>query len=118
MNTSYPEDADGDVLNAMAESGVDMTQPITIEFVIDAPDEQRAKAIEADLAAADHPATAEYEDGDAEEGIDPGWVVMVELEMVPDYQSIMNLQEKLKSLAAVHGGQVDGWGAMVDSPED
>ena len=35
MNTSYPEDADGDVLKAMAESGVDMTQPLTIEFVID-----------------------------------------------------------------------------------
>lgn len=118
MNTSYPEDADGDVLNAMAESGVDMTQQITIEFVIDAPDEQRAKAIEADLTTAGHPATAEYEDGDAEEGIDPGWVVMVELEMVPDYQSIMALQDKLKSLAQVHGGQVDGWGAMVDSPEE
>ena len=117
MNTSYPEDADGDVLKAMAESGVDMTQPLTIEFVIDTPGEQHAKAIEADMTAAGHPATAEYEEGDAEEGIEPGWVVMVELQMVPDYQSIITLQGKLTSLAEAHGGQVDGWGAMVDSTE-
>ena len=114
MNTSYPDDADGDVLSAMAESGVDMSKPLTIEFVIDAPSEQHAKAIETDLSAAGHPAVTEYEDGDEEEGIDPGWVVMVERNMVPDYQSIMDLQAEFTRFAEAHGGQVDGWGAMVE----
>jgi hypothetical protein len=114
MNISYPDDADGDVLSAMAESGVDMTQPLTIEFVIDAPGEQNAMDIEKDLIAAGHPAVADFEDGDPEEGIDPGWVVSVELQMVPDYQRIMDLQEELNRFAGAHGGQVDGWGAMVD----
>lgn len=114
MNISYPDDADGDVLRAMAESGVDMAQPLTIEFVIDAPSEQHAKAIEKDLAAAGHPAVADYEDGDEEEGIDPGWVVSVELQMVPDYQRIIDLQDELNRIASAHDGQVDGWGAMVE----
>jgi len=114
MNISYPDDADGDVLSAMAESGVDMTQPLTIEFVIDLPSEQHAKALEQDLSKAGHPAVAEFEDGEPEEGIEPGWVVMVELQMVPDYQRIMELQEELNRAAEAHGGQVDGWGAMIE----
>tara|TARA_R110002072_G_scaffold174303_3_gene329331 strand:- start:13878 stop:14240 length:363 start_codon:yes stop_codon:yes gene_type:complete len=119
MTISYPDDADGDVLAAMAESGVDMQQELTIEFVIDAPSEQHSKAIEADIAAAGYPAVAEFEDGDPEEGIDPGWVVSVEVEMAPEYQPIIDLQAKLQGFAEKHGGQVDGWGAMVDpGPDD
>lgn len=117
MTTSYPDDADGDVLSAIAESGIDMTQPLTIEFVIDAPSEQHANAIAKDLVAAGHPAVAEYEDGDDEVGIDPGWVVMIEMEMVPEYQRLVDLQKEFNKFAAAHGGQVDGWGAMVDAPE-
>lgn len=114
MTTSYPDDADGDVLAAMAESGIDMTEELTIEFIVDAPSEQNAKAIEADAAEAGYPAMAEFEDGDPEEGIDPGWVVSIEVEMAPEYQSIVELQSKLQVFAEAHGGQVDGWGAMVD----
>ncbi|MFT4842251.1 MAG: regulator of RNase E activity RraB [Planctomycetota bacterium] len=117
MTTSYPDDADGDVLTAMAESGIDMTEELTIEFIIDAPGEQKAKAIEADVAAAGYPAMAEFEDGDPEEGIDPGWVVSIEIEMAPDYDSIVDLQKKLQGFAEVHGGQVDGWGAMIDEDD-
>ena len=113
MNTSYPDDDDGDVLRAMAESGVDMAEPVTIEFVIDAPSEEKAKAIEAALAAGGHPASADFEDGDPEEGIDPGWIVSVELEMVPDYQALITLQAELERVAKGHDGQVDGWGAIV-----
>lgn len=117
MTTSYPDDADGDVLTAMAESGIDMTEELTIEFIIDAPGEQKAKAIEADAAAAGYPAMAEFEGGDPEEGIDPGWVVSIEVEMAPDYDSIVDLQKKLQGFAEVHGGQVDGWGAMIDEAD-
>lgn len=117
MNTSYPDDADGDVLSAIAESGIDMTQPLTIEFVIDTSSEQNARAIEKDLVAAGHPAEAVFEEGDAEVGIEEGWVVMIELEMVPEYERLVELQKTFNEFAAAHGGQVDGWGAMVDPPE-
>lgn len=116
MNTSYPDDADGDVLNAIAESGVDMTQPLTIEFVIDAPSEQHALAIAKDLVAAGHPAETVYEDGEPEEGIEPGWVVMIENDLVPDYQRIIDMQAEYNRFAAAHDGKVDGWGAMIDAP--
>jgi len=117
MSTTYPDDADGDVLSALAESGIDMTQPLTIEFVIDAPDEQSARAIEADLRAAGHPGDAAFEEADEEVGIEPGWVVMIEQDIVPDYQRIIDMQADYNRFAAAHGGKVDGWGAMVD-PSD
>mgnify|MGYP002631190334 FL=1 len=117
MTTSYPDDADGDVLGAMAESGIDMTKPVTIEFIVDAPNEQKAKSIEADAAAVGYPAIAEFEDGDPEEGIEPGWVVSIEVEMAPAYQPIVDLQKKLQGFAEAHGGQVDGWGAMIDEAD-
>lgn len=117
MDTSYPDDADGDVLKAIAESGVDMTQPLTIEFVIDAPSEQHALAIEKDLVAAGHPAETVYEEGEEEEGIEPGWVVMIEKDVVPDYQRIIDMQAEYDRFAAVHEGKVDGWGAVIDPPD-
>jgi len=117
MNTSYPDDADGDVLSAIAESGIDMTQPLAIEFVIDAPSEQHARAIEKDLVAAGHPAETVFEEGDEDVGIEEGWVVMIEMDLVPEYQRLMDLQKTFNEFAAAHGGQVDGWGAMVDPPE-
>lgn len=117
MNTEYPDDPDGDVLSAMAESGIDMTQALQFEFVIDAPGEPAAKAIEKDLAAAGHEAAADYEDGEPEEGIEPGWVVSVDVEMVPEYQRIIDTQAEFQKFAETHGGQVDGWGAVVDEPE-
>ena len=117
MNSSYPDDADGDVLNAIAESGVDMTQPLTSEFVIDAPSERHARAIEEDLAAAGHPAEAVYEDGDEAEGIEPGWVVMIEQDVVPEYQRIIDMQAEFDRFASAHQGKVDGWGAMIDSSD-
>lgn len=114
MTTSYPEDPDGDVLDAMAVSGVDMTKPLPIEFVIDTPGEDAAKAIELDLVAAGFEATAEFEDAEPEEEIEAGWVVTVDVEMVPEYQPILDLQAKLQTFADAHGAKVDGWGALID----
>ena len=117
MTTSYPDDADGDVLAAMADSGIDMTKAVPIEFIVDAPNEQNAKSIEAAAAAIGYPAIADFEDGDPEEGIEPGWVVSIEVEMAPEYQLIIDLQKKLQGIAEAHGGQVDGWGAMIDESD-
>ena len=117
MNSSYPDDADGDVLNAIAESGVDMTQPLTIEFVIDAPSERHARAIEEDLAAAGHPAEAVGEDGDAAEGVEPGWLVMIEQDVVPEYPRILDMPAECDRFASAHQAKVDGGGALIESSD-
>ncbi len=47
QNGAFPDDEDGAVLASLAEAGVDLAQPIEVEFVIDAPDEPAAGRVAA-----------------------------------------------------------------------
>ena len=54
------------------------------------------------------------EDQDEDDGCDePSWTIYVVMEIVPDYQRIVDIQAELDALAKPFGGEVDGWGAMV-----
>jgi hypothetical protein len=64
----FPDDADGEALELLASQGIDMTQPIQIEFALAAPDEESAKTIEAALIQAGYEAVAEFDDGEQMEG--------------------------------------------------
>lgn len=123
----YPDDADGSVLADLAALGIDMTQPMDIEFPVAAPDEEAANAIASALIAAGYDAHVEYDDGEPEEDGDedeedddfvPGWDVYVSTRMVPDYDEIIRIQADLGRLANPLGGMSDGWGVMLDSDMD
>ena len=127
----YPDDADGSVLADLAALGIDMTQPMDIEFPVAAPDEEAANAIASALIAAGYDAHVEYDDGEPEEESDededddeddddfvPGWDVYVSTRMVPDYDEIIRIQADLGRLANPLGGMSDGWGVMLDSDLD
>ena len=45
MKHPYPDDADGDALRKVAESGADMSRPMVIEFSVDVPDERAARRV-------------------------------------------------------------------------
>lgn len=123
----YPDDADGSVLADLAALGIDMTQPMDIEFPVAAPDEEAANAIASALIAAGYDAHVEYDDGEPEDVGDedeedddfvPGWDVYVSTRMVPDYDEIIRIQADLGRLANPLGGMSDGWGVMLDSEMD
>jgi Regulator of ribonuclease activity B len=123
----YPDDADGSVLADLAALGIDMTQPMDIEFPVAAPDEEAANAIASALIAAGYDAQVEYDDGEPEEDDDdneedddfvPGWDVYVSTRMVPDYDEIIRIQADLGRIANPLGGMSDGWGVMLDSDMD
>ena len=125
--TEYPDDADGSVLADLAALGIDMTQPMDIEFPVAAPDEVAAGAIASALIAAGYDAHVEYDDGEPdEEGEEddeddefvPGWDVYVSAHIVPDYDEIIRIQADLSRLANPLGGMSDGWGVMLDSDMD
>ena len=65
--TSYPDDADGAVLAELAAQGVDMTQPLLIEFPVAAPDETSADAVDDALAKAGYDSHVEYDEGEPDE---------------------------------------------------
>lgn len=119
----YPDDADGAALAALAAEGVDMSQPLSIEFAVAAPDETSAQAIGDALAKAGYAAEIDFDEGEPDEDgkvdpddeeFGPAWTVFATIKMVPEYQRIVEIQADLDRLARVHGGQADGWGAMLE----
>ena len=119
QNGAFPDDEDGAVLASLAEAGVDLAQPIEVEFVIDAPDEPAAGRVAAAVREAGYDCQVQYDEG--EEGADdadddafgPSWAVYVSVEMVAEHARIGALQRTFSQLAEPHGGACDGWGAIA-----
>ena len=111
---TFPDDEDGAVLASLARAGVDLSQPVEVEFVIDAPDEGAAAAVAEAVRRAGHACAVEYDEGeDGDEDLGPSWVVYVTLELVAEHARIVALQRTFTQLAEPHGGACDGWGALV-----
>lgn len=126
--SNYPDDADGEVLAQLAEHGIDMTQPLQLEFMIAADGDESAEAIRQALKKKGYDATIEYDEGEPDEegNVDaddeefgPSWTVYVHRRMVPDYDAIIKIQQDLDAVAEPLGGYSDGWGAMLgEEPEE
>jgi hypothetical protein len=119
----YPNDDDGAVLADLAAQGIDMSQPLLLDFQVHAPDQAAADAIGKALRQAGYDIEVVYDEGEPDEDGDidpedeefgPSWTVYVNREMVPEYHEIMRIQADLDRLARPHGGKSDGWGAMLD----
>jgi len=125
--TTYPDDADGEVLAELAAQGVDMSQPLDFEFHVAAPDEASGDAIVQALTQAGYDAHVEYDEGEPDEDgqIDPddeefgpSWTVFANVRMVPDYHEVVRIQTDLDRIARPYGGNCDGWGVMLDGDAD
>ena len=116
-NGAFPDDEDGAVLASLAEAGVDLSKPIEVEFVVDAPDEQAAAAVAAAVREAGYDCQVEYDEGeeddDEEDDFGPSWAVYVPMEIVAEHAHIVALQRTFTQLAEPHGGACDGWGALA-----
>ncbi|MCB9662033.1 MAG: ribonuclease E inhibitor RraB [Sandaracinaceae bacterium] len=121
--TSYPDDDDGAVLAALAADGVDMSQPLVIDFPVAVPDRSSAEAVSQALARAGYDCEIVFDEGEPDESgevdpddeeFGPSWAVYARVEMVPAYDEIMRIQADLDRLAGPLGGNSDGWGVMLD----
>lgn len=121
--TTYPDDDDGAVLAGLAADGVDMSQPLVIEFPVAVPDEASAEAVSKALVQGGYDCEVVFDQGEPDESgeIDPNdeefgpsWAVYARVEMVPAYDEIMRIQADLDRLAGPLRGRSDGWGVMVD----
>lgn len=122
MMTTYPDDDDGAVLAELAAQGVDMSQPLLIEFPVAVPDEASAKNSAKAMTGAGYDSRIEYDEGepeydpavDDEDEFGPAWTVYADIRMVPEYHEILRIQADLDRLARPFGGTSDGWGVMLD----
>jgi hypothetical protein len=63
----YPDDADGAVLAMLAEQGVNMTQPLNIEFAVAVADENVARAVAKAIADEGYDAEIYHDTGEEED---------------------------------------------------
>lgn len=119
---TYPDDADGAVLADLAAKGVDMSQPLLLEFSVAVPDEPSANKTLKRMIKAGYDSHIEYDEGEPnddgdidpeDEEFGPSWTVFANVRMIPDYKEIIRIQSHLDALAHPFGGRSDGWGAML-----
>ena len=102
MNT-FPENADGDALRRLAESGVEMTSPMVIDFAVAIPDEPTGKAIALKAIEIGYKASVDQDSESSE------WICYCSKSMFATYTGIINCQLELDKIAVAYGGFVDGW---------
>jgi hypothetical protein len=112
---TYPNDEDGQVLARIAASGMDLSIPTTIEFAVAVPDEATSNVVSKAFQQNGYTPEVYFDEGEPdyneEDGDEfgPSWTVYVPVHCVPSYQNVVEIQEKLSSIANGLGGKVDGW---------
>ncbi len=117
---NFPNDEDGQVLAALEAHGVDLEQPLTLEFAIlvgeDTAPEIKAKLIEHGFdAEISYDEGEEYDDEDDAEEFGPSWSVIITHTLIPTYQNIVDFQRQIGAIVEPLGGELDGWGVLLDS---
>lgn len=108
----YPDDADGDALREVAESGADMSRPMVIEFSVDAPDERAARRVSEVVASAGFDPSILHDDETE------SWSVYCAKELLATYETVIGVQSELNRLLPPHGGHCDGWGTFGNTQEE
>lgn len=101
--SDFPNDADGDSLRQVAESGSDLSLAMCIDFTIEARDERAARVI-ADLVSAEgfDPSISDIQGR-------PSWNVYCSKFMLATYEGVVAAQAQLNALSRAHGGRCSGW---------
>ncbi|WP_144214179.1 ribonuclease E inhibitor RraB [Shewanella donghaensis] len=110
----FPDDDNGKMLAAMAESGIDLTVALDVDFFLIFDDQRDAEsALEALTETA---LQGELELNFSEE-IEK-WELIVCLNMVPSYDDLVAKEVELNTFAQEFDGMTDGWGVMQHQEGD
>jgi regulator of RNase E activity RraB len=103
----FPDDATGEVLRDMHAHGVDFSVPHVVEFALLFPDRETAERCAGELhKLAQFEATVHQNDATFD--------VLAKRRMSLDYDAISQAEVELATIASAFGGQLDGWGVLVD----
>ncbi|WP_371376124.1 ribonuclease E inhibitor RraB [Thalassotalea aquiviva] len=107
---SLPNDETGSVLAEMIEAGIDLAQPMRVEYFQLFEQEQNARALAEhikqtmpDVVVKVHP-----------DQTPQVWDVDCTLVMVPSYDNIVQKEQEFEKLARQFDGYNDGWGVQID----
>lgn len=108
QDSTFPDDANGDVLRRMLSSGDDLSRARIVDFTIVFPNQTSALSF-AQLFKLKGYAT------DVERTASVAtlpWDVVVKKSMVPEHHAITAFESELESAAGEFGGRNDGWGSF------
>ena len=104
--TNFPDNADGDALRRLAESGADMTSPMVIDFAVAIPDESTGRAIALKAIEIGYKTNVDQDSESSE------WTCYCSKAMFATYEDVLNCQLELDKIAVAYGGFANGWGAF------
>lgn len=110
----FPDDDNGKMLAAMAESGIDLTKALDVDFFLVFDDQRDAESALEELANSDLEGEVELNLNDEL----AKWELIVGINMVPDYDTLVEQESLLHEFAEEFGGQSDGWGVMQHQEGD
>jgi hypothetical protein len=104
----FPDDANGQALKSLYKDGIDFKKTHSVEFFIAVPDKKAGELLTDILKNEGFHCFLEQDDETDE------WSCCTSKNMLLDYNSIIEIQNKLDQLSKPHGGFSDGWGVFVD----
>ncbi len=114
IDTSWPNDADGDVLRRLEADGFDFGKSHYVDFNIDFKDWPAPQEAIALLESTYPPIEiVEPDEENLEEGIAKGYI-LIQISGRMSYEFVVNTQEKLTALMKPFGGFCESWGVMQE----
>lgn len=109
---SFPNDANGELLELMQGEGIDLSQPYMLDFYVVFAEQQQAQAA-AERVAKEFDGAGLFVNFSEEAQM---WELRLQQEMVPEHGKITELETILSKLCKQFKGKTDGWGML--EPED
>ncbi|ACJ29905.1 Conserved hypothetical protein [Shewanella piezotolerans WP3] len=110
----FPDDDNGKMLEAMANAGIDLSVALDVDFFLVFEDQRDAESAIEELGKSDLEGEIELLLND-----DSGkWELIVCLNMIPAYDTIVEQELSLHEFAQEFGGVTDGWGVMQHQEGD
>lgn len=111
--SQFPDDGNGDMLQALVDAGVDITKPMALDFYLVFPDQAKAEQALQALVASNLEGEVELNLNDLNQ-----WELIVALSMVPEHAAITAKEVELDKFAKKFAGYNDGWGVMQHQDGD
>lgn len=112
MSNVLPNDADGDALRALIETGSDLTKEMEIEFAVRVANEVLGEQFAREAQSHGFRAWVSQDIGFE------SWTCYCARIMIPAYPAIVRIQGQLAQIAIPFNATPDGWGTFGNSPRD
>ncbi|WP_127025059.1 ribonuclease E inhibitor RraB [Rheinheimera mangrovi] len=109
----FPDDGNGDMLRALMDAGIDLSEPLAIDFYLVFKNKEQAEKAMAALVATELQGEVELHFNDLEQ-----WELIVSQTMVPEHAAVTAREAELDKFAKKFGGHNDGWGVMQHQDGD